>query len=67
MTIILSDGLRRKLERRAVEEAVANFLKERDESTYDHERDDDERKASASCIVTLVAKVAAHQNKEDGQ
>ncbi len=57
MSITLSDSLREKMERRAVEEVVANFLKDRDESTYDHERDDDERKASASCIVTLVQKV----------
>lgn len=56
MTITLSPELREKMERRSMEEAVANFLRDRDESTYDYERDDDERQASASCIVTLVLK-----------
>lgn len=56
-----SEILKYKLERREVEQAVANFLKERDENVLPSEVDDEERAATASCIVTIMEKVKSQQ------
>lgn len=43
---------------------ISAFLKERDEATRDDERDDDERKASAQCIVRVVFKALKEHSGE---
>lgn len=48
-------------------EAVASFLKERDENVLPGEADDEERKASAQCIVRVVAKFSSPTNLENAE
>lgn len=53
--------------KRTAVEAVASFLKERDENVLPGEADDEERKASAQCIVRVVAKFSSPTNLENAE